>query len=392
MLLCQRNVQIAVRDVSLYWLQLVLAAGFAFLAGTVFWSLPRVIGMRLQDQSNGIVWLTFIASYLQVFKIYYLFSFKNRVHNERANGLYSTLAWSVSNFMTTALFVFMVYVPALLIGYGMMGLPNAAIGYVILSLFLTALTAEALLELILQFTSHLPTAILLGQGALVILCVYAGGAFIRWSKLGFWVWLSDLSLYTFSTRGMMIAVFRHSDYTCPAELVQGADQCSFSAVTYPCQSAPNDDGSCTVSGLNVLRLYQLVPQTDEWFQLGILIVLFVAFRGLTHLFLAIPPREMAVRVGTLLWCTARADSAVASNALPAGTTEGEERSAVVQVNSLSSPTELMPLIAKYHPAGPQQHEPLLTFQGPTLQPSHLASCHPRKLAFCLLRLSKHSSH
>ena len=364
LLLCHRNIQIAIRDVSLYWLQLVLAVGFAFLTGAVFWSLPRVIGARLQDQSNAIVWLTFIASYLQVFKIYYLFSMKNRVHDERSNGLYSTLAWSVSNLITTAVFVFVVYVPALLVGYGMMGLPNGAIGYVIFSLFLTAMTAEALLELILQFTSHLPTAILLGQGALVILCVYAGGAFIRWSSLGFWVWLSDLSLYTFSTRGMMIVVYRNMDYTCPATLVSSSELCSYNAVTYPCQSGLNNDGSCTVAGTNVLRMYQQVSETDEWFQLGMIVVLFGGFRLLTHLFLTVPPREMAVRIRTALCRTTRTTYIDTTHAALSVTKGSAESHTVVQVQTLTSPTGLASEISQ--PAMLQQ---VLTFQGE--QPHHL---------------------
>ena len=323
-LVTHRNFVIAIRDVTLYWLQLVLALGFAFLTGAVFWSLPRSIGPRLQDQSNAIVWLTFIGTYLQVFKIYYLFSMKNRSHDERANHLYSPLAWSISDFVVTAFFTFVIYVPALLVGYGMMGLPNAAIGYIILSLFLATLAAESLLGLLCQLTSRLPTAILFGQGVLVISCVYAGGAFISWSNLGFWVWLSELSLYTFSTRGMMIVVYRHLDFMCPANLVLKGS-CVYNGVTYPCETV---DGTCGVTGQSVLQLFKRVPETDEWFQLGMLLVLLTGFRLLTHLFLSFPVSALIHR--SQIWLTSPLKPEAQHPITP-------ESSPPIQMNELRSP-------------------------------------------------------
>ena len=67
--LLRRNMQVATKDVSLYYLQCMLASGFAFMTGAVFWMLPRVIGHRMSDISNGLVWMTFITSYLQIFKV-----------------------------------------------------------------------------------------------------------------------------------------------------------------------------------------------------------------------------------------------------------------------------------------------------------------------------------
>ena len=61
--------------------------------------LPLWIGHRMSDVSNGLVWMTFITSYLQVFKIYHLFTWKERVHDERANGLYSYHAWTATSLL-----------------------------------------------------------------------------------------------------------------------------------------------------------------------------------------------------------------------------------------------------------------------------------------------------
>lgn len=64
--LTNRFAMVARRDLTLYILQFVLCAGFGFMVGVEFWQLPRLIGTRLQDVTNGIVWLVFVASYLQV--------------------------------------------------------------------------------------------------------------------------------------------------------------------------------------------------------------------------------------------------------------------------------------------------------------------------------------
>ena len=292
----QRSTMIGVRDVTLYWLQLILAAGFAFLVGLVFWQIPMQIGPRLQDLSNGIVWLTLVASYLQVFKIYYLFTTKQRIHDEHLNHYYSIPAWFIADLVVTSFFTFIMFVPALLIGYGMMGLPDAAIGYTIFALFITALSSESLMELLCQMTMDLPTAILLGQGTLVILCVFAGGAFILWSKLGFWIWLSDISLYTYATRGILIAVYKHVTYSCPNDLViADRTSCQYNLVDYPCD-AGNVGGQCLISGSSVLKGYKDVSETDEWFQLGMLIVLTAAFRLLTALLLQWPMSHLYRRL------------------------------------------------------------------------------------------------
>ena len=267
--------------------------------------------------------------------------------DEVANGLYSYAAWTLSNFLTSALWIFIVYVPALLIAYGMMGLPNAAIGTIIAFIFMLAMTSEAMVELFCHFTDHLPTAILVGQGSMVILCVYAGGAFIRWSQLGFWVWLSDLSLYTFSSRGMVIAVFKRLEYSCQAADVTGS-VCTDSSVgiSYPCDGALAADGSCQVAGLSVLQNYLRVQETDEWQQFGYLVALFCGFRLLVHLCFLFPPREVVTHAYHALFSST---PAVKAGGLLSKTPAAHPHTAI-PLSPLTSPT----------------HGPSLRFQDVTL--------------------------
>jgi len=311
-MIMQRNLQIAMRDVTLQYLQMVLTAMFAFMVGAVFWSLPRFIGPRLQDESNGLVWLVFIAAFLQIFKVYHLYTNIERARDEKANQLYSSTAWTVSSFMNSAMFAFLVYVPTLMIGFGMMSYPNDSAGVVIFALFLTALTSESLLELICHFCTSLPTAILISQGFLVILCVFTGGAFIRWSSLGFWVWLSDFSLFTYASRAMIIKVFRDLIFACPSQYLTSASppSCSFQGINYPCQgSALAADGSCSVNGSTTLALFQGVTQTDEFFQLGMLIVLMAGFRIINAILFDMPISEIFNKFSFLISSSSAGKSA-----------------------------------------------------------------------------------
>ncbi len=234
----------------------------------------------------------FVASYLQVFKIYYLMVNKRRYHDEHANQSYSTSAWSVSDLLVTSVCTFLTFIPGLLVGYFMMGMPAASVGYVILVLFMVALTAESLMDLLCQLVMYVPTAILVGQGTLVVLCAFAGGAFIDWSRLGFWIWLSQCSLYTWSTRGIMIHVFRHLTYDCPPAFLDATSQtCQFNGLTYPLEQS-----GATVSGTTVLAVSKELYVTDEWYQFGILLLLMGLFRLATYALLRMPWSQLMGRV------------------------------------------------------------------------------------------------
>lgn len=121
--LCQRNMMVAYRDITLYWLQWVLNSFYGFMVGVVFWNLPRNIDNRISDYSNGIVWLILVGTYLQVFKVYHLCQQKIRFLHEHANHSYYTSAYSMADFFVTSFWTFITFQPGLLIGYFMIGYP-----------------------------------------------------------------------------------------------------------------------------------------------------------------------------------------------------------------------------------------------------------------------------
>ena len=336
--LFERSTMVARRDLTLYVLQFILNSFYGFMVGAEFYMLPTRIGTRQNDYTNGIVWLVFVATYLQVFKVYFLMTWKQRFHHEHANSSFSTSAWSLATFLSTALFTFITFIPGLVVGYFMMGMPSASIGYVIYVLFLVAMTAESTVDMLCQFINYVPSAILLGQGTLVVLCVFAGGAFIRWSKLDFWIWLSEMSLYTWSTRGIMISTFKHITYDCPLNEFPSAitATCSSNGIIYPCTNAYDAaTNTCNIAGSTVLDLYKGVSESDEWYQAGILLLIMGLLRIFTYFLLRFPVLTNPMLMLRLIRgsATHNAEKAVPTPISPVAQAQAQESIELAQVEA-----------------------------------------------------------
>ncbi|KAJ3151865.1 hypothetical protein HDU86_005997 [Geranomyces michiganensis] len=200
--LAHRFAIIAMRDVALYWLQSVLVTGFGFLVGVVFWRLPREVGPRMMNLPNGITWIVYVAAYIQVFRVFYLAKIRDRFRHEKRNRTARTLDWALSDFAVTAVFTFAAFIPGLLIAMIMMHVPAQAIGFSVLVLWIVALTAESLLDLLTQMVQAVPYAVLVCQAALVLTSVFAGGSFISYDRIesNFWVLHQTLYRRFFSRR------------------------------------------------------------------------------------------------------------------------------------------------------------------------------------------------
>jgi len=275
--LFQRNVRIATRDITLYYLQFVMMSFYGFVIGAFFFDLPRRVDSRIADISNAIVWLALPASYINVFKVYHLMTSKERYLHERANNSYAVAPYWFAEFLVAAVASFLAFIPGLLISYGMMGLPSESIPFAILILYFCVLVAEAVCQATTQFTKNSSYAMVAAQGIFVCLCVFAGGSFIRWEYIPQgWVWLSEISFYTPITRSLMIDVFARLTYQCDASLVS-ATTCSLSSqgLSMPCV-AVNVDGSCEVAGSTVLlERLGVSSGDDKWFDFGVVVILLV---------------------------------------------------------------------------------------------------------------------
>ena len=66
--LFKRNMLIAYRDPTIYYLQLFLHAFYSFLIGAVFYGLKQDFG-RVNDYFSGVTWIVFVTAYMHVFKV-----------------------------------------------------------------------------------------------------------------------------------------------------------------------------------------------------------------------------------------------------------------------------------------------------------------------------------
>lgn len=339
--LAKRFFQIGYRDVTVYWLQFFLSTMYAFMIGVFFWQLPKRIDARLNDVCNGLVWLVLPDTYMHVFKMYYLMVMKQRFHHERANGSYDVLPWALADTLVTSFYTLITFSPGIMMAYFMQGMPNAAAGYVFINLFVTALVALGMMELVAQFFSDMSTSSIVGQGLFVVLTGFTGGSFIRWEKVPrYWEWLSELSVYTWSSRGLLIEVHKHVSYKCGAAVDIATRSCSYAGLSFPCSAAfDSATSTCEVSGQDFLRLQKGVSATDSWFQFGILIVFFVGLRLVIFLFMCYPPSFIWCRIMRVRSSAAQPIEAVAQMAVPVR--EEEMKQVVVGAAAHSKSADLV---------------------------------------------------
>lgn len=305
--LTRRFAVVAQRSLPLYWLQFLLVSGFGFLIGVVFWQLPFVAGARINNLPNGLTWLVYVASYIQVFRVFYQADMRDRYRHEKDTNLsFNVLAWSMADLTVTSIGVLLAFIPGLLIALFMMGVPFSSIGYSVLVLWTTAMTTEALLTIIVQLVQDVPYAVLVSQGVLVLSSVFAGGAFIGFDRVdhNFWVWLQDISLYNFASRAIEMFVFQRLSYTC--NTASSANECLLATYSIPCATASSANGVCELNGLDVLAGTTGLTQIEPWLNYGVLIALFVAFRAITVVIQALRPMQFIskLRVGASTMLTA----------------------------------------------------------------------------------------
>ena len=67
--LVTREVAVATRDPTLYYMQFSLVLVFGFLVGAAFVNTPYTVGRSLGNISAGLLWITFMMAYIQIFKV-----------------------------------------------------------------------------------------------------------------------------------------------------------------------------------------------------------------------------------------------------------------------------------------------------------------------------------
>ncbi|EDQ89335.1 uncharacterized protein MONBRDRAFT_32401 [Monosiga brevicollis MX1] len=301
--LFRRNITVARRDVTLYWLQLMLHGGYGFMVGAVFFSLdPFVLGNRLNDVFNGITWLAFISTYIHVFKTNYLVSTNERFYHEHANHAYGVLPYFFAEFFSTMIGT-CAFLPGIAICYFMMGLPSEAFGFSFLSFYMSA---------------SRPRGRIFSTGSLIRPDIVPEG----------WRWAQEVSYYYWVTRASSVDVMKHIQFRCADDnfaMLTANNSCALPVLGLDLScDIPTDNGECRVSGSSVLDQYKHIDGPDPWDSFGRLVAVAIGFRLIVLLAYYYPvPYVVSVIKSFIVKPTPIADLPAPERTEPAYHEEGE---------------------------------------------------------------------
>ncbi|CAM9511546.1 unnamed protein product, partial [Ectocarpus sp. 12 AP-2014] len=297
-----RDSVVAVRDPTLYYLQFVLHVLYGFFVGTTFWNVPTTLDDRQTQLAASCMWIIMLQSYVHVFKVFYLVNSNRRFANERSNLSYGVTSFFLAETIVTCL-AQLLWVPGCSLAFFMIGLPADAYLFSMLALYVGALAAEGMINLITKFTNNPSIAIVISQAALVILTVFGGGIFIPFDEIPeYWSWVEVWSVYKHCSRAFLMAVFEHVLYDCPSGSVtlttpddSTANQgwCTTFQDTYECNESFDDNTMlCEVEGTVVLDINAGGLSGNKWNFLGHTIALIVVFRAGVFFFLKFPKEDI----------------------------------------------------------------------------------------------------
>lgn len=134
--LMSREITIAYRDPTLYYLQIFLILGFSFFIGAVFFQLPRTVE-HFGFVAAALLWMSIIFCWIQVFKVFHLSRNDKRTKHEMSNNKYSAFDIVLADSLTTAIMTIL-FIPAVPIMYFMMGFPAIAFPFCILNCWMVS--------------------------------------------------------------------------------------------------------------------------------------------------------------------------------------------------------------------------------------------------------------
>lgn len=293
--LLHRDIILASRDPSLYYLQFVLVTMFGFLVGACFFRLKIEIGSRMDNIPASLLWIVMMMCYIQVFKVYHLNRANDRFKHEITNNTYGSFVYWLAETTATGLLLSS-FIPGTVVAYFMMDLPSKAYPFLIFLFWLSAFTAETMLNFISKFSEDATVSIVSSQAVLVILTVFGGGAFIPWNKCPvYWKWLQEISLFTQASRSAIMNVNDYLTYSCT---LAADDQCYGPLGNiFPCDVTPPINGTCEVSGRMVLYISQGTGLSEsKWVPFAYLALIFVLFRFATLYLLHTPFEKLKFRI------------------------------------------------------------------------------------------------
>eukprot|EP00299_Pterocystis_sp_00344_P018019 c9009_g1_i3.p1 GENE.c9009_g1_i3~~c9009_g1_i3.p1 ORF type:complete len:397 (-),score=100.79 c9009_g1_i3:32-1222(-) len=271
--LVKRSVLVGRRDISLYWVRVVMYMSIALLMGSTWYQVEsnqQSVQDRFAAYFFGVAFLCFMAvcgipAFLEERRVFI---------RERASGCYSLIAYVLSNFFVSTPFVFIIAFAYSAIAYPMMNLRPGAdqFFHFLLYIFLALMVAEGLAVTI---SALIPFFI----GALTIVAFFNGffmivqGFFVRVSNIPvWWLWGHYLSYQKYSFEALVKRGFGGFVFdTC--------DQCQ---CMFP--STQENMNLCRFTGEDVLSEYDYDEvNEDHW--VGVLVGMIVFYRIMFYLVL-----------------------------------------------------------------------------------------------------------
>ena len=298
--LVYREYTLAYRDPTLYYFQVALISGFAFICGAVFWMPNQNVNGHFNYFSGGLLWIVFCCIWVHAFKVYYLSSANGRAKHEVSNAKYSIAALLVADSITTASLAWM-FTPMFAVTYFMVGFPAKAFPFIVLACWMTFISAEAMIALVVKLSTKATTSMVYTMITLVCLEVFGGGVFIAWNECpGYWIWLQETTIFAQSSRTMLMEVLDDMTFKCT---LNGDGVCIEPGTgnQYRCESISADGTNCEVTGREILYVTQGVPPSKSfWDVFGYLCVIFVCLKMGVAVFTYYPPEKITYQM-SLFW-------------------------------------------------------------------------------------------
>ena len=292
--LLYRGSLVARRDYTLFFFQLLVHLQFGFMVGAVFWMSSFSVGFSTEAPFSAIAWLLIISAFIQIFKAHFLVISNARFRHEHANHMYSILPFWLAE-ITLNVVCSSIFVPGVVIGYFMAGLPAGGVGVAILVAYLVGLTMEAALHVITLFTSSAAYSVVVALIVTMFFSTYTTGSFIRPDIIPEgWQWFQDLSMFYPASRSMLWYIMGLKSFECAND---GASTylplngvCLYTGVALPCDGGVRN-GTCFVEGRTVVELYKGYDSDDDtWRALGELVGIALGFRFLVLFFYYFSPQ------------------------------------------------------------------------------------------------------
>jgi len=209
LILLRRNFLNHLREPTIYWMRIVMYSMLCIALGTLYWE----IGIDDASVQDRISILFFVAAFLTFMAISGMPAFvgeRGIYLKERTNNHYSTLAYSIANFLSSLPWIFLISLLSSSFIYGMIQSRLGGDVFVVylLNLFVALLVAESMMVAISATSRFFMVGLAVGAGMLGLYMIVCGFFLQPTNIPAAWKWVHyGVSFHTYSFRVFMINEF-----------------------------------------------------------------------------------------------------------------------------------------------------------------------------------------